>query len=149
MSGLGEIDEHLALVVAAPGPGDEAGGFEALQQRREGRGIELEQGPDLSHRERRLTPQRQHDQILGVGESHGLQQRPVDGEDAARGDDQRKAHLALQGQGVLAAAGDRGGPLIHGHECSLQFGQLTIGAADPLGGLLRCSIEGTIRSDTI
>ena len=37
-----------------------------------------------------------------MGEPERLEQRPVDGEDAARGDDEGEAHLALQLQGIPA-----------------------------------------------
>ena len=47
-----------------------------------------------------VIPQRQHDEILRMGECERLQQRPVHREHGAVGDGQREAHLALEGQRV-------------------------------------------------
>jgi hypothetical protein len=62
-------------------------------------------------------------------ESHGLEERPVDRKDATRRDDQSEAHLALQGQRIVAAGFRLGGPLIRGH-AFLLFDLFTVATPD-------------------
>ena len=47
-----------------------------------------------------MVPERQHHQVLRMGQSQRFQQRPVDGEDRAVGHRQGETDLLLQGERV-------------------------------------------------
>ena len=47
-----------------------------------------------------VVPQRQHHEVLRMGQSQRLEQRPVHREHGAVGDGQREAHLAFERQRV-------------------------------------------------
>ena len=53
-----------------------------------------------------MVPERQHHQILRMGQPKRLEQRPVDGEHGAIGDGQREAHLTFERERVDALVED-------------------------------------------
>ena len=87
---------ELAFVARAPGADEKAARFEPLEQRGEGRGVELKRRADLLHRHRRVLPQREHHQVLRVSQAHGFEKWPIDAQHRAIGDCERKAHLPVQ-----------------------------------------------------
>jgi len=64
---LGQVDAQLPLVLRVAGPRDQARRLKPLEHGRQRRAVELEHLDELLHRQRRLAPQREHDQVLRVG----------------------------------------------------------------------------------
>jgi len=62
---------------------------------------QLEQVGQLPDRHRPVLPQREHHEVLGVGESHRPEDRAVQRDHAARGHGEGEAHLLLKSQRVL------------------------------------------------
>ena len=74
--------------------------LQSFEHRRERGRIHLQCPGNVLDRQRlamglRVVPQRQHHQILRMGQPERLEQRPVDREHRAIGDGQRETHLAL------------------------------------------------------
>ena len=101
---VGQEDAHLPLVGPVPGAAHVAGRLEALEQGRQGAGIEEQALADLLDRQPLLLPQHQQDEVLRVGQVVRGQQRAVGAaEGMGRGVD-GKAELAVEAQGVRGFA---------------------------------------------
>ena len=105
---VGEGDVEGALVAGVAVPGDVPLRLEALEQRRERRGLELQRLAEVAHGARVALPEREHHEVLRVRESERLEDRPVEPDDAARRDREGEAHLVLEGEQVVGCRGPRG-----------------------------------------
>ena len=99
-AGRREPDRQRALVPRVPVPGDDAALLEALEQRRQRRRLEADPRGELRDPQRRALPQREHHEVLRVGQPERLQERPVHGDHLAGGDRQGEAHLTVEGEEV-------------------------------------------------
>lgn len=96
----GECHPHRSFVLAVAMPFHQARCGKPLDDGRYRRRVELEEPAELRDRKRFLLPERDHDQILRVGEAEWLEQRSVKGDHAPRGHGERKTHLLVQRQVV-------------------------------------------------
>ncbi len=71
-------DQDGAFVLAAALAPDQTGRLQALQQGREGAGVQIQPFPDGLDGLRAVLPQDQHDEVLRVGESEILEGLPVE-----------------------------------------------------------------------
>jgi hypothetical protein len=94
--GRGQLDLDGALVVGAALAADQAGAFQALQQRRERPRVQLQGLTERGHALAAVLPQHQHDQVLRVGQAQRVEQRPVGLGDGPRGRIEIKAELIGQ-----------------------------------------------------
>ena len=100
-SGVGELDLEDTLVRCASRLGDEALCLQPLDEGRKGRGLEGQFVGEFAERAGRLLPQREHDEVLRVGESERLENRTIDRDHVARCGDQREAHLIVELEKVV------------------------------------------------
>ena len=98
--GIGQRDVEGALVARAPLAGEVPLRLEPLQQGRQGGGLELQRVAEVAHRARAAPPEREHHQVLRVGQPERLEDRAVDADHAARRDREREADLVLEGEQV-------------------------------------------------
>ena len=99
---VGELDLENALIVAASRSRDASLSLEALDERRERRGLHRELVREVAERARRLLPQGEHHEILRMCEPERLEDGPVQRHDVARSGDEGEAELILELQEVVA-----------------------------------------------
>ena len=114
---IGEGDVERALVAGAALAGEVALRLEALEQRRERRGLELQRLAEVAHGARAALPEREHDEVLRVREAERLEDRPVDADDAAGGDGEGEAHLVLEGEQVVGCRGSAASAFVGVRSC--------------------------------
>jgi hypothetical protein len=95
----------VRFVGGAAQPSDQGERFEPFEHRRQRGRIHLQQCRYPLHRQgiragSRMPPQRQHHQVLRMGQTERLEQRPVHGQHRTVGDRQRETHLAFQRQRI-------------------------------------------------
>ena len=64
-------------------------------------GVELQQHAELPNGQRIVLPQRDHDEVLRVGEAQRLQHWTVERDDASGSHGQGEAHLSVEGKGIV------------------------------------------------
>jgi hypothetical protein len=99
----GEGDDEDALVGLAPSTADETRGLEALEERGERRGLEGERRGEVTGGPPVLTPEREHYEVLRMGQTERLEDRAIQGQHAARGDDECEADLILESEQIRRA----------------------------------------------
>ena len=111
-SGIRQRDVEGALVAGAALPREVALRLEPLQQRRQRRGLELQRLAEVAHRARAALPEREHHEVLRMGEAERLEDRAVDADHAACRDREREADLVLEGEQVVGCRGRDGRRLV-------------------------------------
>jgi hypothetical protein len=108
----GHRDHQRALVPGGAGAGDQTVRLQPADQRRRGGGLQVQQVGEPGQREVAVLPEREHREVLRVGEPEGFQQRPVERDQRARGRRDGQADLRLQRERVgrgRDGIGGRGG----------------------------------------
>lgn len=100
---FGEADLHRTLVVRLALAPDQAVSLQALQQRRQGAVVELQELAQRFDGQRTVFPQHQHDQVLRIGQVELFQQRPVAVGQGPLRRVQGETHLVVEEQADLVS----------------------------------------------
>ena len=92
----GQGDGQRAVVEGVATAGDHAAGLQPLEQGGERRRLEAEARRQLADPQGRVLPEGQHHEVLRVGQSHRLEQGPVERDHVARGHRQGEADLPVE-----------------------------------------------------
>ena len=98
---VGQIDDHLTLIVGVPRPPQQPRAFQPLEQRRQGTRFKGEFLADMANRLLVLLPQHVQHEVLRIGQAELIQPglvQPLDGH--ARGVN-RVADLVVERHGVV------------------------------------------------
>ena len=105
MARIGQLHPQQPLVGRIPATAQQTIALQALEQRRHRAGVEAQTRGDLLHALPVLLPQRQHGEVLRIGETQRLKQRLVGGRERVGCGVDREAQLPVQRQDIRAGYG--------------------------------------------